>query len=398
MKRVLWVVLIVAAAAAVVAVQPKRSRGGAAPAPVAPELTSYDQAKSSPGFTLVPRDGLAEVHLLDPLGHVVHRWKTDATRARLLPNGHLLVVHGSKWGAQQPYWKKMRRYVHEYDWDGNQVWEYAAEDVAHHDVHRLANGNTLFLRRVMVPAELRAAKVSDPVLAKQEIRSDAIVEVTPAGEVVWEWMTHHYLDLNSCGTKSCKFNKTPKALANYRDWSHLNTAVEIPENPWYAQGYGAFKPGNIMAVARNWWLLFIIDKETKEIVWRYPGGDYKGGVSGIHEGQVIPPGLPGAGEVLVFDNGRPTHTGMSFVIQFNPITFNPTWIYDAGRTFSSLARGSEQRLPNGNTLISEDNHGRCFEVTPQNEIVWQWKGKEKTGINRCYRYPLDYAPQLQTLR
>jgi hypothetical protein len=35
-------------------------------------------------------------------------------------------------------------------------------------------------------------------------------------------------------------------------------------------------------------------------------------------------------------------------------------------------RASQQRLPNGNTLITEETGGRIFEVTPDREIVWEF--------------------------
>jgi len=34
--------------------------------------------------------------------------------------------------------------------------------------------------------------------------------------------------------------------------------------------------------------------------------------------------------------------------------------------------GYAQRLPNGNTLITESSFGRFFEVTKQGEIVWEY--------------------------
>jgi hypothetical protein len=31
-----------------------------------------------------------------------------------------------------------------------------------------------------------------------------------------------------------------------------------------------------------------------------------------------------------------------------------------------------QRLPNGNTLITEGMHGRIFQVTPSGRVVWEY--------------------------
>jgi hypothetical protein len=61
-----------------------------------------------------------------------------------------------------------------------------------------------------------------------------------------------------------------------------------------------------------------------------------------------------------------------------------------------------QRLPNGNTLITEGADGRVFEVTTGGDIVWEYVspyfGVDAPGTNRVYRaYRLPYAwvPQLR---
>ena len=70
------------------------------------------------------------------------------------------------------------------------------------------------------------------------------------------------------------------------------------------------------------------------------------------------------------------------------------------RFFSELC-GTCQRLPNGNTLITESTRGRAFEVTPDKEIVWEFVSpfyyfyrSDVFGINnflfRAYRYGPDY--------
>ncbi|XXT53909.1 hypothetical protein WMF23_20300 [Sorangium sp. So ce542] len=67
--------------------------------------------------------------------------------------------------------------------------------------------------------------------------------------------------------------------------------------------------------------------------------------------------------------------------------------------------GTAQRLPNGNTLITEGSDGRVFEVTPGHEIVWEyispyWR-KPPLSLNmiyRAYRAPYTWVPQLPAPR
>jgi hypothetical protein len=72
---------------------------------------------------------------------------------------------------------------------------------------------------------------------------------------------------------------------------------------------------------------------------------------------------------------------MSKVIEFDPFTQEIVWGYygDQVNGFYSYSAGSCQRLANGNTLITESNAGRAFEVTPENEIVWEYYNPDRVG-------------------
>ena len=93
----------------------------------------------------------------------------------------------------------------------------------------------------------------------------------------------------------------------------------------------------------------------------------------------------------MFDNGLEK----SRVLELNPLTFQIAWQYDGdglGRPFYSSWGGSNQRLPNGNTLITETATGYGFEVTPDGEIVWQFANPEvdkegkRTNLWRMTRF------------
>jgi len=53
---------------------------------------------------------------------------------------------------------------------------------------------------------------------------------------------------------------------------------------------------------------------------------------------------------------------MSSFIEFDPLTMEIIWEYrgEEKDEFFSLASGSNQRLPNGNTLITESDQGRAL--------------------------------------
>ncbi len=110
-------------------------------------------------------------------------------------------------------------------------------------------------------------------------------------------------------------------------------------------------------------------------------------IIGQHHAHIIPKGLPGAGNLLVFDNGGSSGYGFtnptahqrrqflaragSRVLEVNPVTLELVWSYAGPRFFGSNISGA-QRLPNGNTLVTEGPGGRLFEVTREGQIVWEY--------------------------
>ncbi len=183
------------------------------------------------------------------------------------------------------------------------------------------------------------------------------------------------------------------------DWTHTNTVQAIPENKWFDQGDERFKPGNVLVSLRQLDLVLLISRDSKEIVWSYTG-NYKGGMSGQHDSHMIEKGYPGAGNIIIFDNGSSpendlAHAGCSFILEVNPVSEKEVWVYDNGQKFHSSFTSSVQRLKNGNTLINEAAGNRVFEVTPEKEIVWEYVFSNI--VNRAYRYGYDYCSQINTI-
>ena len=115
---------------------------------------------------------------------------------------------------------------------------------------------------------------------------------------------------------------------------------------------------------------------------------------------MIKKGLPGAGNILIFDNGSGSnHHLESYVLEVNPLSKEVVWVYDIGKDLFSKARGSVSRLPNGNTLISEDETARVLEVTSGKEVVWEFTGKSFgfTHGTRASKHGLDYCRNFKDL-
>src|SRR5262249_45382670 len=109
-----------------------------------------------------------------------------------------------------------------------------------------------------------------------------------------------------------------------------------------------------------------------------------------HDAHWIPRGLPGAGHLLVFNNGiaRPDGSYSSVDEVVLPVdsegryarpsgsALGPeklTWSYGTNQAdFYSMFLSSAQRLPDGNTLICSGINGTLFEVTPAHEVLWKY--------------------------
>ena len=311
----------------------------------------YDPERAWGGYTLAFYKRRVPI-LMDMNGRIVHSWPEvrAKSRLRLLPDGSLLTV-------------ALGRAVVEYDWEGNRTWEHRLENrFPHHDVVRLVNGNTL-------------------LLVLERVRgTDELLEVDREGNLVWSWDSADHL----VGYSTERAKKT-------RQFSHINSVQELPDNPIHAGGDERFRPGNLLMSARNLSTIFVVDRQSGAVVWSYSGSlDYQ------HEAYMIPPGQPGHGRILIFDNGfhDPRPLRQSRVLEIDPITAEVTWSYSADDFYSSIG-GVEQPLPNGNVLIASSRGGRTFEVTRGGEIVWSWS--PPFAPNRPHRYPYDYTPQLVAL-
>jgi len=89
----------------------------------------------------------------------------------------------------------------------------------------------------------------------------------------------------------------------------------------------------------------------------------------------------------------------SRVLEIDPVSLELVWSYRAAN-FYSFNISSAQRLPNGNTLITEGAPGRVFEATADGDIVWEFMNppgegpRRSNAVYRAYRIPYDWMPQV----
>lgn len=313
--------------------------------------TIYNAAQAYDGYTFYSLGSSLKAYLIDMSGNVVHTWDNTDFIAEPLPNGNLLLQKNNE--------------VREVDWDGNIVWRWSDPDCfMHHDSQRLENGNTLVLCHNAIDI---------PWISSKTLVDDYIVEVDPQGNVVFRWDTwEHFSEFEFDGLAELIIDN------DGLDWAHTNSIQSLPTNnlndPRFAEG-------NILVSQRQTNIVFIIDKQTKDVVWKIGPNDNLS--IGQHQARMIEQGYDGAGRILLYDNGgyagyplevRPH----SRVIEINPLTKTIVRRYrngdsrENGFAFYSPFMSGAQKLPNGNTLICEAWTGRLFEINTDNEIVWEY--------------------------
>ena len=371
-------------------------------------LTACDPERACPGYTLyAPMSGNGEVYLLDINGKVAHQWRMPyppGLYGYLLPNGNLFyggkVPDDGGWETFDGMKRFKGGIMLEADWDGNILWEHR-DPYHHHDARRTASGGCLYMTvQRMDDAQAATIRGGQPGTEDREeytgMWADVLVEVDASGNRIWEWRAAEHLDP---ARHVVTFN-------DLRDeWSHGNTVVPLDnfpiENVIPAKaGIQAPAVDAVMFSFRNISTVGIIDKASGNIVWQI--GDET--LSQQHD-----PSLLDNGNVLIYDNGshnRFNPLPRSRVIEVDPATNEIVWQYEDNPPFNFFSAyiSGARRLPNGNTLITEGQPGRIFQVTPEGEVVWEYvnphfapneQGFVVNSVFRSTHYLPEQAPQLR---
>jgi len=377
-------------------------------------------------------------YLIDSSGTVIHTWSSSYTPGAAtywLGNGNILRTirtdfsHGSGEGGG----------VQKIQWDGTVDWDFRYDtkgNVTHHDIRPLSNGNVLMIAwETKTPEEAIAAGRDPNNIPGPTFMSLHVIEVEPtgptSGEIVWEWHAWDHLiqDYDSSKENYGVVADHPELIdINYgtffmssTDWLHANS---IDYNPEFDQ---------IILSVHNFNEIWVIDHSTTtEEAASHSGGNsgkggdllyrwgnpqaYREGIAGDqklfgqHDASWIKSGYPGAGDILIFNNGLNRPGGQySSIDEITPpvdpngiyylkpgFAYGPenlTWSYaaDPPTSFFSNFMGGAQRLMDGNTLICDGDAGRFFEVTPEKETVWQFINPYPTSnMNQVFK--IDYIP------
>lgn len=329
-------------------------------------VTVHDPARAQAGYTLYTSGHDTVAMLVSMTGETVHEWRLpysavwDETaavrdpqpdnflywrRAEVLPNGDLLAIYVA--AGDSPWGYGLVRL----DRDSKVVWRYLAQ--THHDLDIAPNGNVYTLTH-----EVRNVTYDGlPQITVPRI-DDSVVVLSPEGEELRRVSVMDALvrsDYRRLLDRIIWFNR--------EDFIHTNAIEAVTAQE--AAVFPFADEGQVLLSLRDIDSLVVLDLETEEIVWAL-----RGPWLAQHDPDILPDG-----SILLFDNqGHFGPGGRSRVIEVDPATAGIQWQYTGtpDEPFQSDARAAQERLPNGNTLITESMTGRIFEVTRGGDIVWEY--------------------------
>ena len=398
-------------------------------------IAATDSARVSPGYVLIEPAYRMPAYLMNNDKEVVASFENDYyTFTQLLDDGGRLAS-GNLYSEVFFDGGGNRGCLEEYAADGSLSWRLRLETddyIHHHDALKLANGNVLALVWENISSEQAIALGRNPehVAENGNFWFDGIIEVNPmTATIVWEWSLRNHIvqDFDAgkpnYGVVADNTGKLDINAVNINrdgtvedDWTHVN-----------ALDYNA-ELDQIIFSSNYLSEVFVIDHATTPFEAQRSAGDflYRWGnpenydrgtaedrqLFNQHDVQWIRAGLPGAGNVMIFNNGDQNLRPHSSVVEFSaPLSENRTYTLDGDSAYGPVELTWEyapvdeeiffswfisgaQRLANGNTLVNHGAKARVREVTPEGEIVWEYAyddGAEGPHmLFRANRYPADH--------
>ncbi|MFH1384557.1 MAG: arylsulfotransferase family protein [Candidatus Omnitrophota bacterium] len=335
-----------------------------------------DASRICPGYNLYGGK------LIDNEGRVLKKW-ASISLGTIDTNGD---YYAQKY-YEAPVWGR-------YTWDDTIIWE--KHFPVHHEI-LLTPRNTI----ITFTKEVHEYN-------GRSVEFDVIVEFDKEGRELERFSFWDHLKEFQAYHRKLELDMPPHVLipeshrkeksiwGGHYDYYHLNSLSLVPQNRMEKK-HPAFRPGNWLISFRHGSIVFILDQDTKKVLWRAIDKQVSDRLEGPHAPTMLP-----NGNILIFDNGR--YRKWSRVIEIDPVTLNVVWEY-RDKKFYSLSQGYVQNLPNGNRLVTEAEKGYAFEITPDKKIVWEYyhpdqqnasnsTDKKKWGLRQEIYRMRRYAPEM----
>ncbi len=315
-------------------------QASAAPTVYPTGVTIYDPARTWNGYTVLSPLATQAVLVIDMNGNVVKRWddfnNSAGGPARVLPGGVVIAASG----ARPPHQESLE--LVQRDFDGKLVWQLRSQR-ADRDCRGAAPSGrrgsiTIGSARTFRPATTRRRARRPSTGSNTLILTHTHHEATGGrrcacsrttgssrcrrtGDIVWEWVASDHIDelgFAPDARAAIKAAADVNAARGWFDWLHVNSATYVGPNRWFDAGRPALRaeqrhhqqPRSQPA------------RHRRARRQRSSGGSAPTSVRskelrairqiiGQHHAHFIPKGLPGAGNLLVFDNGGSSGYGFA---------------------------------------------------------------------------------------
>jgi len=334
-------------------------------------LTKYDASKTNDGVTFYLISPLQKAELLSMDGKVIHTWHLPYSKiwkdgdpivdpiedkdiawefAYPFPNGDILVIFRANYKV--PYGYGMAKI----DKDSNLIWKNL--DTFHHELDVTADGRIFAISQYITERTIpEAPQIESPMI------EDFLVELDDNGKILRKISVFDAL-LNS----SFKIFLKRVPSSRVGDYLHVNSVEYIDAKR--AKLLPFANEGELLVSLRNPSMVIVVNMDEGKVVWALHGP-----WSNQHDTNILD-----NGNILMFDNrGHLGSGGVTRALEYDPVRQATIWEYAGSdeEPFESEKRGSQDRLTNGNTLITESHAGRLFEVNQDGEIIWEYRTPER---------------------
>lgn len=336
-------------------------------------VTIHDPARVFPGYTLYTSGDDQVARLMTMDGRITHEWRLPFSqiwnegaavrkpqpdsviymdRAKVYPNGDLLAIYISS--ADTPWGYGMVKM----DKDSRPIWSYLAH--VHHDMSIAPDGRIYALTHEFnYERPPQAQQLDKPYL------EDFVVVLSPDGKELKKISLTQALLHSRYGML---FEILPYFTLN--DPIHSNSVEYIDAEA--ARNFPFGEEGDLLLSFREQSLVVVLSAETGETKWAARGAWLR-----QHH-----PTILANGNILLFDNlGVLRRNNSSRVLEIDPRTLDVKWSFTGteDRPLHSTLRSNAQRLPNGNTLLTESDGGRLIEVTRSGNVAWEYVNPIRLG-------------------
>ena len=339
---------------------------GYVPPPEKTNVTIYNKEKAYDGLNFFSSPHKPSAYIVDMQGNTLHEWSRNIDevwpeknfdgvehtkfwrRVYLYPNGDLLAIFENIG-------------IVKLDKDSNILWK--NDNRAHHDLEVLENGDIWVLTNKLnsIPRIAGDVPVQEDYLTLMDQNGKILKEISLLASI-------ENSEFQSIMKRQMNFKNPEKQPAF--DIFHTNTLEVLDGRVEHI--LPEFRKGNILTSFRTLDAIAVVDQKSGLAVWVYQER-----FRGQHDPKVLE-----SGNMLLFDNFGSGEA--SIVLEYGLENMDVVWSYSgtSESPFYSIGSGTAQRLLNGNTLITETQQGRAFEVTREKEIVWEFFNPNLVGANK----------------